>query len=302
MAGVLFLLRRPSHLPSYIPSAARVSTFIPCRLYSTPGRTWTLGRVSPGASTLRLQSRRSILTSASKLEAASAPPPASETCSEIISNPRSAPLSNNASGEYVYHGPLAQTFRRLKIFSLSSFTLSVVMTPLLFVLETTSSLPLVARVALASIALGTSGVSTALVGWCGSPYVSTLRWLPATDAQQPPAASPTEIVELTTHTLAMKLRVTKVYDAGFLVPANRPFATWELAEAFRLPAAEVEHGKASGLLPREETVAETYNAKGKVVGRWIVQWAEDGTGTCEGSGKVVRYFNVHQEILDRPLR
>ena len=164
------------------------------------------------------------------------------------------------------------------------------MAPLLFILETTSGLPLVARAALASIALGTSGVSTALVGWCGSPYVSTLRWLPATDAQQQSAAViPTEIVELTTHTITMRPRVTKVYDASFLVPANRPFATWELAEAFRLPPAEVEQERANGLLPREETVAETFDTRGKVVGRWIVQWAEDGTGTCDGSGKVVRY-------------
>ncbi|KAH8087814.1 hypothetical protein BXZ70DRAFT_1002129 [Cristinia sonorae] len=165
-------------------------------------------------------------------------------------------------------------------------------------IETTSGLPLVARLALASIALSTSGVSTALVGWCGSPYVSTLRWLPATDG----ATHATEVVEMTTHTITMQPRVTKVYDAGFLVPANRPFASWELAEAFRLPPAEAEQERANGMLPREETVAETLDAKGKVVGRWIVEWAEDGTGTCQGTGSIVRYFNVHQELMERPLR
>jgi len=176
------------------------------------------------------------------------------------------------------------------------------MTPFLFVLETTSGLPAIARVALASIALSTSGISTALVGWCGSPYVATLRWLPADNAQHQPAITSTEVVELTTQTLLLRKRITKVYDAGFLVPANRPFATWELAEAFRLPPAEAEQERTSGLLPREETIAETFDEKGKVVGRWIVKWAEDGSGTCGESGKVVRYFNVHQELLERPLR
>ena len=162
------------------------------------------------------------------------------------------------------------------------------MTPFLFILETTSSLPVVARVALASIALSTSGVSTALVGWCSSPYVSVLRWLPTAGAQEHSAVNPTEVVELTTHTLLMKPRITKIYDAGFLVPANRPFASWELAEAFRLPPEEAEHERANGLLPREETIAETFDYRGKVVGRWIVKWEEDGTGTCGESGNVVR--------------
>lgn len=290
---MLFLLRRSSH---FGPAFRRLA-FHQGRLYSTPSRTWTLGAISKGAS-LSPWTRRSILTSASRFDAASAPPQASDTCAEPISNPHSLPLSNVASGEYVYNGPLAKTFRRLKIFSLTSFSLSIIMTPFLFVLETTSGLPVIARVALASIALSTSGVSTALVGWCGSPYVSTLRWLPATDAQQQPAVNATEVVELTTYTLLLRPRITKVYDAGFLVPANRPFATWELAEAFRLPPAEAEHERANGLLPREETIAETFDHREKVVGRWIVKWAEDGTGTCGESGKVVRCA-CSQQLLAR---
>ncbi|THH33088.1 hypothetical protein EUX98_g1130 [Antrodiella citrinella] len=290
MAGVLL---RPSQF-----SPARGLVLRQCRVYSTPSRTWTLGALPQASS----RARRSIFTSVPRSNVANVPPPAaSETGAEPISNPQTTPLSNLVSGDYVYHGPLTPTFRKLKIFSLSSFSLSVIMTPFLFVLETTSGLPLIARVALASIALSTSGVSTALVSWCGSPYVSTLRWLPAEGTQET-AINATETVELTTYTLLLHERITKVYDAGFLVPASRPFATWELAEAFRMPPAEAEQERASGTLPREETVAETFDTKGKVVGRWIVNWAEDGSGTCGASGKVVRYFNVHQEILERPLR
>ncbi|PCH35573.1 hypothetical protein WOLCODRAFT_107532 [Wolfiporia cocos MD-104 SS10] len=167
------------------------------------------------------------------------------------------------------------------------------MTPFIFVLETASNLPLVARFALAGIAMSTSGVSTALVAYCAKPYVNKLRWLEA-DKQ---AAG----LEMTTLTLGLHERVTRVYDTAFLVPASRFFATWELAEAFQLPKAEAELGKAQGTLPREETVAETLTSKGDVIGRWIVRWDENGAGVCRQQGRVVRYFNVHQELLGRPI-
>ncbi|KAJ2992283.1 hypothetical protein NUW54_g7972 [Trametes sanguinea] len=97
-------------------------------------------------------------------------------------------------------------------------------------------------------------------------------------------------------------RVTTVYDTAFLVPTSRPFATWELAEAFRLSESEIESARAEGLIPREETIAETKTADGGVLGRWVVGWDENGVGTCREIGQVVRYFNVHQELLPRPIR
>lgn len=39
---------------------------------------------------------------------------------------------------------------------------------------------------------------------------------------------------------------------------------------------------------KEETVAETMDKTGAVVGRWIVKWEENGTGTCRQVGSVVR--------------
>jgi hypothetical protein len=38
----------------------------------------------------------------------------------------------------------------------------------------------------------------------------------------------------------------------------------------------------------EETVAETRDEKGEVIGRWIVTWGEGGEGTCRESGKVLK--------------
>lgn len=61
-----------------------------------------------------------------------------------------------------------------------------------------------ARVALASIAVGTSGISTGLVGWCGKPYVNTLRHL------TPEENGGAEGIEMTTITLLLNTRVTKV--------------------------------------------------------------------------------------------
>lgn len=170
-----------------------------------------------------------------------------------------------------YEGPLTATFRRLKIFSLSSLSLSVVMTPFIFLLETSSGLPLAARFSLAGIALSTSGIASGLVAWCSRPYVTAVERL---DGDQGGVA-------MTTITFALNKRVTRVYDTAFLVDTMRPFAKWELAETLQLDGKNNEPGT-------EETVAETLNAKGGSLGRWIVKWDENGRGTCREVGKMSR--------------
>jgi hypothetical protein len=105
----------------------------------------------------------------------------------------------------IYHGPLTTTFRRLKIFSLASLGLSVTLSPFMFILE--SSLPIFARLALVSIALGSSSVSTALVSWCAKPYVITLRRSYKDGAEE---------IEMTTVNLFLQPRITKVGADFFL--------------------------------------------------------------------------------------
>ncbi|RDB25122.1 hypothetical protein Hypma_007627 [Hypsizygus marmoreus] len=191
--------------------------------------------------------------------------------------------SSIESAEAEYTGPLAPTFRRLKIFSISSFTLSCTLAPFLFFIE--SNLPIPARVALASIAVGTSGISSGLIGWCGQPYVNTLRRL------TPEENGGAEGVEMTTLTLFLNPRITRVYDPTFLIETKRAFAKWELADSLVLPATKaVKPGQ-------EETVAETMDKNGTVLGRWIVKWGEGGEGKCYQVGNIVRYFNVHEELL-----
>lgn len=181
-----------------------------------------------------------------------------------------------------YYGPLTQTFRRLKIFSLSSLGLSCIMTPFIFIVE--SSLPFSARIALAATALSTSSISTALVGWSGASYVVDLRRLPPADNGS------IEGIEMTTLTLTLRTIVTRVYDADFLVETKRPFAKWELAQSVLLPPSKEDAFMAAkgGAPGEEETIAETFNSKGEIIGRWIVKWGSDGAGTCHGTGTVVR--------------
>jgi len=181
-----------------------------------------------------------------------------------------------------YHGPLTQTFRRLKIFSLASLGLTFSMVPFLFIVE--SSLPASARIFLTATAISTSSISTALVGWCGAPYVVDLRRL------TPAENRGVEGIEMTTLTLTLKRLTTRVYDSDFLVETSRPFAKWELPLEIQLPPPDediITAGKA-GAPGEEETVAETLNDKGEVVGRWIVEWGKNGIGSCRGTGKVLR--------------
>lgn len=182
----------------------------------------------------------------------------------------------------LYYGPLTQTFRRLKIFSLSSLGLSCIMTPFIFIVE--SSLPFSARIVLAATALSTSSISTALVGWSGASYAINLRRLPPADN------GGIEGIEMTTLTLTLKKLVTRVYDADFLVETKRPFAKWELAQSILLPPPKEDALMAAkgGAPGEEETIAETFNSRGDIVGRWIVKWKSDGAGTCHGTGTVVR--------------
>lgn len=182
----------------------------------------------------------------------------------------------------------------------------------MFIVE--SSLPFVARVALAATALMTSGVSTTLVAWCGKPYVVAVRSVPL---EEPTSADlePSSAVQLETSTLLLHPRYTTIYDSAFLKESKRPFAKWELADTIVL---KEKTAGGSG----EETVAETADAKGNVLGRWIVRWNEDGTtGTCRGvgpitqyvcfcfcfqasdeAGGVCRHFNVHEELLPFSIR
>ncbi|KIK95770.1 hypothetical protein PAXRUDRAFT_826688 [Paxillus rubicundulus Ve08.2h10] len=235
-------------------------------------------------------------TLSAKVACHSVPPPSrwisqsSRVSQSAVSQASStAALQDNEPASY--QGPLTQTFRRLKIFSLASLGLTFTMAPFIFIVE--SSLPMSARIFLAATAISTSGISTALVSWCGAPYVTHLRRL------TPAENGGIEGIEMTTLTLSLKKQTTRVYDSDFLVETRRPFAKWELAQEIQLPppSEDADTAAKSGAPGEEETVAETLNEKGEIIGRWVVKWGEGGAGTCQATGKVLRHFNVHEELL-----
>lgn len=277
------------------------------RLFLRPR--WTASSTTPtlslrlrvlGANALNPRCTRSLAT-----ETTSKPPSSNSNSSA------SSPISPEAPPVPFYTGPLSGTFHRLKLFSLSSLGLATAVSPLMLVID--SPMPTSARIILACTAITTSGLSTALVGWCGSPYVSAMWKIP--DAKHEGA------VEMATRTVFLREMRTRVLYPTFLKSTSRPFAKWELAKE----VVDVEAVDAEAKVGTEEVVAETRDKKGNLKGRWIVkwrkadEWSKGLVGDCRAEGKVVRYvllpivlhsrrlmhsvsftshFNVHEEILE----
>ncbi|CAE6444396.1 unnamed protein product [Rhizoctonia solani] len=183
-----------------------------------------------------------------------------------------------------YHGPLSTTFRNLKLFSLSSLSLASALTPFIFIID--APLSLSARIALAATALGTSISSTALIAWCGRPYVVSMRRVPGSDA-----------IELTTTDVFLRKRYTTIPDPRFFQSTSRPFATWEVPESFTADSDPNSRRVAGSTEP----VVITRDGSGNVVGQCIVQWSESSGqlfGAIREEGRVIRHFNVHEELLE----
>jgi hypothetical protein len=75
-----------------------------------------------------------------------------------------------------------------------------------------------------------------------------------------------------------------------LIETQRPLAKWELAREITLSGNSSKPGcsKAHPAPGQEETIAETMNQKGEIIGRWVVKWKENGVGVCHQVGHVIR--------------
>lgn len=183
----------------------------------------------------------------------------------------------NKAPLYQYTGPLTETWKRLKLFSFASLGLAAAITPFFFILE--STVPMAGRAMLGGVAIGSSSLSTALISWCVAPYVTSLTVL--NDG----------VIKFTTKSFFMKSLETTVYDKEFLRPATRYMAHWQLAKVIRLSKEEAEWAIADLEDGKEETVAETRNEKGDVLGWWVVRWRKEGdsyVGECTRSGNIVQ--------------
>jgi len=194
-----------------------------------------------------------------------------------------SPQGTNSTGGlnkaplYKYSGPLTETWKRLKLFSFASLGLAAAITPFFFILE--STVPMAGRAMLGGVAIASSSLSTALIGWCAAPYVTSFT------------VAHDGAVKFTTRSFFMKSLETTVYDKGFLRPATRFMAHWQLAKAMRFSKEEAEQAIAGLEDGKEETVAETRNEEGDVLGWWVVRWRKEGdgyVGECTRSGNIVQ--------------
>ncbi|CAG8639022.1 7359_t:CDS:1 [Acaulospora colombiana] len=193
--------------------------------------------------------------------------------------------SSTPSSVLVEHrGPLSDSYTRLKKFSLSSMGLAAVFTPLMFVID--SAVPTGGRFILGLTALSTSGLSTALIAWAGSSYVTNLR----VESQGPNGAG--RRIHFTTTTILLKNLNTVVYDPLFLERAEEYLVKVKLRQSIRIPMAEVQKKGMKLVHGSEETVAETFDSNGNVKGWWEVRWRQEGdagfVGECRSVGKVIR--------------
>lgn len=207
--------------------------------------------------------------------------------------PATCPAPSDSKVLATYDGPLARTFTRLKLFSLGSLGLATILTPILLLAP--GEISMAGRLGLSLTALATSGVSTALIAWIGTPYVGTMRLLEPNRNQV--------IMELNTVSWRLRPQRTLVYQPEFLRPTSRPFATWEITNnpsALCLDDAHKMHIK----------IAETFDVKsGTSLGEWMVKYDTHANQTTQTDrakavanvqvrGKPTRYFNVHEELLD----
>lgn len=104
--------------------------------------------------------------------------------------------------------------------------------------------------------------------------------------------------------------ITTIYQPHFLTSTNRPFCSWSLSKVPPLRSSTSENQNENEKDSSELLIAETRHAKtGELKGRWIAKWSDetktkdlkDGSwkseGICYEKGKVVKYFNVHEELL-----
>lgn len=199
-----------------------------------------------------------------------------------------------------YEGPLGRTFSRLKLFSLSSLGVASVLTPVLLLAP--GEISLAGRIGLCVTALATSGVSTALIAWIGTPYVNTMRLLSPSSPGTASKEDAKVVMELNTVSWRLKPQRTLVYEPTFLRPTSRPFAAWEITNAAPPLPLPLPDGQETVV----KKIAETFDVKsGASLGSYSVTYSsahQDAQGRAVGSvqvqGKPTRYFNVHEELLD----
>lgn len=186
--------------------------------------------------------------------------------------------NGDGSSSVVYEGPLGNTFKLLKLFSLSSLGLSTAISPFIFILE--SSLPTSGRVFLAVTAMATTSFSTWLISLFTTPYVNAVtRFTSAGDDR-----SRTLMTLTTADVLTRPRHVTLLpleNGSSILTASERPMTNFKIECAKSADKAADESNR---------TVGVVQDSKGKVTGLWKVPSSLVSSGTAsrvvgEGAAK-----------------
>ncbi|KAK9667443.1 hypothetical protein K7432_017860 [Basidiobolus ranarum] len=146
--------------------------------------------------------------------------------------------SQEENERQLYVGPLANTAKYLKVFSVSSLALTFAVCPAVYLIDAPISFGM--RSILVGAAIATSTISTGLVHWCLSPYVTKItvseehngehiiqEVLSDANPLKTSATVITPSTELTLYTYKFfgGIRSSQV-KVGDLEPSTRPFTSW----------------------------------------------------------------------------
>ena len=178
-----------------------------------------------------------------------------------FSSIRSFTTKSNKKITTLYNGTLSEVYRKLKVFSFGSLGAAFAISPIMAILD--APLNTAGRVFLISTALTTSITSTAMINWCGKPYVDSLKVLTNEDNGR-------QSLEIITHSFTLRKLKTIVHDSQWLRHTDRPLAVWEIKDD-ELSSTVSEDRKED----QREIIAETFDLKtDNKIGEWFVNWSK----------------------------
>lgn len=133
----------------------------------------------------------------------------------------------------VYHGPISNTIKKVKLLSLSTCCLSVSLGPVITFM-TSPDMNVILKGAVASSVIFLSASTTLALHWFVSPYIHKLRWQPGSDTFE---------VDMMTWLATFVPKTIKFSDIR-LPETNRPFVTFKANGEFYFVDADHCHNKA----------------------------------------------------------
>lgn len=148
----------------------------------------------------------------------------------------------------VYHGPISNTIKNVKLLSLSTCCLSVSLGPVITFM-TSQDMNVILKGAVASTVIIFSASTTAALHWFVSPYVHKLRWQPGSDSFE---------VEMMSWLATYLPRTIKFADIR-PPETNRPYVSFKANGNFYFVDAEHCHNKAllAKLTPQKQAHEST---------------------------------------------